>query len=203
MDYKIEKTDFEILKFFIKNYAREFSIKEISDRLKRPYVKIHKSIKRLILKKIITEEIKGRSHYCRFDYKNNVDILCFINSLITRDFLTKNKLIKLLIANIKENITFPDYILLIFGSYAKGEETKESDIDICLIVNNENKEKAERIVKSIKGISNISIHSLEFSYSEFIDMLKSKSFNVAKEITKNNILLNGSEQFYNCINLSI
>lgn len=198
----LEKTDFEILEFMLESIELEYSIKQLSNILKRPYVKIHKSIKRLAKSKIIKEIIKGKSHYCSMDYKNNVDVICFISSQMTRKFLEKNKKIKVLIEDILANITFPDYTLVLFGSFAKGSATKNSDIDIALITSSENKEKAERIMASIKRTASLNVHSFEFSYNDFIEMLKSKEVNVGNEIIKNSIIFKGYEQFYKCLILS-
>jgi len=199
---KLEKTDFEILGFMAKNLETEYSIKQLSDLLKRPYVKIYKSIKRLEAKKIIKLEVKGKSHYCSFDYKNNIEILCLISFNRALKFLEKNKKIKVFISELKEKIDFPDYTLLIFGSFAGGNADKNSDVDIAIITPVENKENAERVINSLKRISVLKIHSFEFSYKEFIEMLKAKDSNVAKEIIKNNIIFKGAEQFYNCWTLT-
>jgi len=196
---KLEKTDFEILDFMARNLEAEHSIKEISEILKRPYVKIHKSIKRLEAKKIINIEIKGKSHYCLLDYGNNLDVLCFICSQRARNFLEKNKKIKTFILEVKEKAGLPDYIFLIFGSFAKGNADKNSDLDIAIISSLDNKEAFERLINSLKRIYPIKIHSLEFDYKEFIEMLKAKENNVGKEIIKNNIIFSGAEQFYNCL----
>lgn len=193
---QLEKTDFEVLKFLIENLDNEFSIKEISDKLKRPYVKIHSSINRLVNKKIVNEKIKGKSRYCSVDYKNNIDVVCFVNSQISKEFLLKNKKIKLIIDEIVSGIKIPSYTLLIFGSYAKGKADKNSDLDLALISSSEDKEEIERLINSKKRLSSIDIHSLEFSYKEFIEMLKSKEMNVGKEIVKNHIIFKGCEQFY-------
>ncbi|MBU0976887.1 MAG: nucleotidyltransferase domain-containing protein, partial [Nanoarchaeota archaeon] len=182
---KLEKTDFEVLKFLIENLDKEFSIKEIAESLKRPYVKVHNSVGRLSSKKIIKRETKGKSHYCSIDYKNNINIVCFINSQKAKEFLLKNKKIGLILEEIISGIKIPNYTLLIFGSYAKGNADKHSDLDIASITSDEDKEDVGRVISSKKRLSSINIHSLEFSYKEFIEMLKSKEMNVGKEIVKN------------------
>ena len=200
---QLEKTDFEVLGFLIDNLEEEYSIKELSEEIKKPYVKVHNSIKRLAEKKIIKEIIKGKSHYCSVDYKNNIDVVCFINSQKARIFLEKNKKISIIISEIVSNIKFPDYSLVLFGSYAKGHPDKHSDMDIAVISCKEKKEETERVLNSIKKLSSIAIHSLEFSYEDFIEMIKSKEMNVGKEIVKNSIIFKGCEQFYESVRLAI
>lgn len=199
---QLEKTDFEVLSFLISNMHEEYSIKELAEKLKRPYVKIHNSIKRLSTKGIIKEEVKGRSHYCSINYKYNPDIVCFINAQMAREFLIKNKKISLIVTEITNSIKSPNYSLAIFGSYAKGNPDKNSDVDIAIITPAENKEEAERTINHTKKFSPLKIHSLELTYKNFIDMLKSKEWNVGKEISKNHIIFKGCEQFYECIRLA-
>jgi len=196
---QIKKTDFEVLAFLIENINEDFSIRELSQKIRRPYVKIHKSIKRLADKKVIIETIRGKSHYCSINYKDNIDVVCFINSQRAKAFLERNKKIDLIIANIFSSLKFPDYSLILFGSYAKGNADKHSDIDLAIITSKENKAEAERVMNSAKRLSSLEIHSLEFTYDDFIEMLRSKEGNVGKEIIKKSIILKGCEQFYNCI----
>ena len=199
---QLEKTDFEVLGFLIENLNKEFSIKEISEKLKKPYVKIHSSINRLFDKKIVKEEVKGKSHYCSIDYKNNIDVVCFINSQKVKEFILKNKKVRLIIDDVISSIKIPDYTLLIFGSYAKGSADKHSDLDIAVITSSEDNEEVGRVINSKKRSSSLDIHSLEFTYKEFIEMLKSKEMNVGKEIVKNHIILKGCEQFYDSMRLA-
>ena len=199
---KLEKTDFEVLIFLIENLNKEYSIKEISQNIKKSYVKTHNSITRLLKQRIIKENTKGRARYCSIDYINNLDIVCFINSQKAKNFLEKNKKISIIISDIMQNINFPDYSLILFGSYAKGKADKHSDLDIAIIVSEKDKEEAERATKPVKRMSSLEIHFLEFTYKDFIEMLKSKDNNVGKEIIKNFVIFKGGEQFYDCLRLS-
>ena len=199
---KLEKTDMEILVHMVKDMSKEYSIKELADQLKRPYVKVHSSIQRLQKKNLIKKRILGKSHYCRFDYKNNLDVACFVEAQRARDFTNKNKPIKIFLENIKEKLLFPNYSLVIFGSFAKNKQTKNSDLDLVIITSKQNLEKAERTPNALARTSNISIHSVEFIWVDFIKMLLSKELTVAKEIVKNHIIIHGCEQFYECIRLS-
>lgn len=199
---QLEKTDIKVLGFLIANIREEYSIMELSKKLKRPYVKIHKSIKRLVKENLINETIKGKSHYCSVNYKPNLNVVCFINSQRAKEFLEKNRDIKVIVSSIIESMKFPNYSLVLFGSYAKGNADKHSDIDLAIITSSEDREKAERVVNSVKRLSPKEIHFLEFNYNDFIEMLSSKEFNVGKEIVKNNIVFKGCEQFYDCMRLS-
>lgn len=197
---KLEKTDTEILAFMVRDIATEHSIKQLADLLKRPYVKVHSSVQRLLKKSILKKEVKGKSHYCRIDYKNNLDIVCFAEAQRTREFLDKRKAIRILMDNLREKIALPDYSLAIFGSFAKDTHAKSSDLDIAAITSET--EKAERTMNAIARTATFKIHPIAFSYNDFIEMLRSKELTVGKEIAKNHILIHGYEQFYECLRLA-
>src|SRR3989344_1800986 len=56
--------------------------------------------------------------------------------------------------------------------------------------------KAEQIIRLIP----FDIHLLDFTTEQFIIMLKTTVLNVGKEIVKNNIILYGTENFYEMMN---
>ncbi len=84
-----------------------------------------------------------------------------------------------------------------FGSYAIGKQTKQSDIDLCIVTDHEDiRKKTCQIIRTLA----LPIHYLDFSVQEFISMLKTTEENVGKEIMKQNILLQGVEDFYRMVN---
>ena len=86
------------------------------------------------------------------------------------------------------------FILLLFGSYAKGKEKKGSDIDLLLI--SDDPKPVEAQIRLIP----LDIHLTHITYDSFTKMLKSKEFTVVSEAQKNNILLFGIEDYYRLIN---
>lgn len=199
---KLEKTDMKILVHMVKDITKEYSIKELAEQLNRPYAKVHSAVQRLLTKNIIKRRILGKSHYCSLDYKNNLDIACFVEAQRARSFAIKNKPLQIFLDNLKEKLAFFDYSLIIFGSFAENRQTKNSDLDLAIITSEQNLEKAERTANALAGTSNINIHSVEFTHTDFIEMLKSKKLTVAKEIIRNHIIIHGCEQFYECIKVS-
>jgi len=77
-----------------------------------------------------------------------------------------------------ESLDEKPVIAFLFGSTAKNTYTKESDIDILLIVNNKiNLEKAEKETNAITGIK---VNCFQIRYPEFLDELKLKNDRVVQ-----------------------
>lgn len=103
-----------------------------------------------------------------------------------------------------DKIPTKDFILLITGSYAKGRQGRESDIDVVIIIDDSADPK--KIYAELSHYAEISIpqiHLYVFRNNEFISMLKSKEANYGKEIVKNNLTLTGGQIYLKLIEEAI
>ena len=181
-----EKT--EILKLLIGNREESFSIRKISLLRKINYKSAYISLKALEKDGIVDLKRIGNTIVCKFNDKFND--LVFRAEYLRREDLFKNKNF-LIIHNRLAELKFP-FILLIFGSHAKGTQTKYSDIDLLLIINEEN----FGAVKNQISILPLNTHLTNVSYESFIRMATSKEFSVVSEALKKNIILIGIEEYY-------
>ncbi|MGE0792841.1 MAG: nucleotidyltransferase domain-containing protein [Candidatus Woesearchaeota archaeon] len=93
------------------------------------------------------------------------------------------------------SIPYLNYCLILFGSYAKNKQTKESDLDICLIT--ENKEDYKKIIPYIEEIKfEIELDVNYVTKKEFIEMLTNDEENLGKQIDKNEKLIIFNEDIY-------
>ncbi len=184
----------KLIRYLLDNYHECYSINSIAKKLKLNYRIAFEEINKLANEKIIIIKRMGNSNQCTFNYYFNEKVLEVEQK--KREELLKNKDIKVLYSLISD-IKNPFYICLIFGSYAQGKQTKNSDIDVCIISDNkEINAEIEQITKTLP----LKIHLLDFTCKEFISMLKTTELNVGKEIVKNRVLLKGAENFYELIN---
>jgi predicted nucleotidyltransferase len=182
-----------ILKLLIENNSKQFSIFEISKILKLDYKQTFVKIKKLEREKLINLKKIGNTNQIIFNFKFAPEVL-EIETLRKNEILN-NKNLKVILKRL-EDFKNPFSCLILFGSYAKKTNTKNSDIDLCLISDNElfNKE----VEKSLNSIP-LDIQLLTFTTNEFKSMLNSKKIDVSDEIIKNNIILKGVENFYSLI----
>ena len=93
-------------------------------------------------------------------------------------------------------------ILLVFGSYAKHKEKKNSDLDLLIIISDTgSKEDANQAIE--RCYAPPGKHFLILFEKEFLEMVKNTNqFNVGNEVIKNHIILYGGEQYYQLLNKS-
>lgn len=176
------KTELKIIKFFIENNSKQYSINQVAKELGISYKVAFQIISRNIEKGAIKAEKVGNINLCSFNFKFDENI--FLTEKLRYDLLKDRKII-----SVKREVKHlsPLSIVLLFGSYAKGTAHKNSDVDLCIIGN---------IDFESLNILPYDLHVLDFSYEEFTEMLLSKKPNVAHEIVKNNIILRGIENYY-------
>ena len=143
---------------------------------------------------IINKEKIGNTNLIKLNLVPNQEIYNVENKR-TQEFLSKNPKLKLIHKDIEE-MGYPFMIVLIFGSYVKNTKMKGSDIDICII--SDNKEKSKELINKLKLLSlKLEVH--EFTTYEFVSMIEKTQNNLGREIVKNNIILYGTENYYNLI----
>lgn len=185
------ETETKIIKQFLENKTSK-TIREISMAIKSDYKITHTAVQRLLVKNILLSKKIGKS------------LLCEINPIYfgveiygaeeqKKNNLLKNKNLNQLYKEIMSKIKTRFFILLVFGSYAKGTQTNNSDIDLMFISNEKDLEKEANLIISLLPLD---IHSLVFTENEFISMKDSKKENVIKEALDNYVILYGVENFH-------
>jgi len=185
----IMETEKLILKYMIEE-KKSFIISDLSKVLRKDYKIVHTAVNRLIDKGILKSERIGGSVRVEFVNQFSKEVL-EVEFLRREEILSKN--FKLILNTLFREIDSVNFILLLFGSYAKKKQTKNSDIDLMFIFPSK---KSEEIIEEIISVLPIKIHPLVFSEKEFIGMKNSKEENVVSEAIKSNVILYGIEQYY-------
>jgi|SRR3989344_1750059 len=178
----------KILRFLIENKEKDFSINEISKRLKIDYKLIHTNVKKLEKDRTIKIVDLGNMKRCTFSYLFNSEV--FATEYQRREDFLKDRNF-LVLHNRFEQVN-GQFIMLLFGSYAKGTAKKHSDIDLLLISD----EVIHKKIESEVNLIPLKIHLTAITYEDFVEMLKSKEQTVVTETIKNNLILFGIEDYY-------
>jgi len=183
----------KIIKYLIEN-KEPSSIRNISGASLIDYKNAHGYIGDLTASGAIIQKTIGNTNPIQINLSPNQEIFN-VESKRTEEFLSKYPKLKLVKQDIEE-ISYPFMIVLIFGSYVKNKENNNSDIDICIISDNE--EKKKKLFNRLNLLS-LKLEIQDFTTNEFISMIEKNQRNLGHEIIKNNIILYGIENYYNLI----
>ena len=184
------KTEIKILKILIE-HREPLTIRALAIKVGSDYKIIHTAVKLLLKKDLVIEKRVGSAIEIVISNKFSKEI--FEAEFERRETFLRDKRFSAMIHHIKRNIGTKNFILLLFGSYAKRNQTKNSDIDLMFIVPTEEYEKK---IESILSSIPLPIQSHVFTERQFIKMKNIKEFNVGNEAIKHNIILYGIEQYY-------
>ncbi|MDD4878282.1 MAG: nucleotidyltransferase domain-containing protein [Candidatus Nanoarchaeia archaeon] len=176
----------QILAFLIDNKGNKFSIRRISIVRGINYKSAYNVISKLKKEGSVALEKLGNTTLCSFSGKLSPHV--FTAEFMRREQLMKNPNFKVLYSKLNR-INAP-FIALLFGSFAKKEAGRHSDIDILVIA-----EETKAVEQAISLLP-LNIHLTAVKTSEFLEMAKSREFTVVSEAIKRNILLVGIEDYY-------
>ena len=191
------ETEIKIIKLLIEQ-KKQMTIREIAKEIESDYKITYVAMQRLIKKNVVLSVTIGKSTVCELNQKYyGLDIYQAEDE--RRKKILKNSDLKLITKEIIEKIGTNLFILLLFGSYAKGMQTKHSDFDIMVISNEKNTEQI--LHDKVTSLLPFDIHLLIFTEKEFISMKDGKDLTVVTEAIKNNIILYSIENYYRLKNV--
>jgi len=182
----ITENTLQVLSLFTNDFSREYYIREVKKLLKISPRTAQLILEDLEDKGVIESKTKGKIKTYKIKFSEfTKKYLVFVEQYKAIAFLENNLMIKEIIEKITPNIKG---IGIIFGSYAKGIEKKESDLDI-FVAGNYDKEEIKRVSKNLGIDISVKCYPLKtFEKNINKDIL-------LKEILKNHIVFVNVEQF--------
>jgi len=192
------KLELKIINLLARNKEKRFTINAIAKALKGHYSLVHRIVSRLTKEGVIEKTKVGNSYICSINKDNDKTHALLQLSEIERrnEFYSADKELKLILEDLVKSFSQEGNALsiILFGSYAKGTATKESDIDI-LLLSNKNK-KTEKTAKEIYAKYGKEVNIVTMSPSK---AKKQKEDIIMKEIKASHIILHGIEKFVDVI----
>src|SRR3989344_2272511 len=195
----LTKKQLRILNIFKRNEFKELpwnKVKELSRENSSSV--IQNAIKSFLTEELITEKKIGTSKLYAINHKNNKVYSYF--ETYNKEILPKQvlKSIKELEDSLDKHTPF--YSIVIFGSYASGEQKKDSDLDLAVFIEQEDKRRiVEAVFKSMETKSFIKIDGHVITKDEFLEMLKVDYENLGKEIARKHLIIHNPVIFYSLI----
>ncbi len=182
----ITENGLQIISLFTNGFDREYYIREVEKLLKISPRTAQLILEDLENKGIIESKVKGKikSYKLKINELSN-RYLTFVEQYKSIAFMEKNLLVKEIIEKINP---FIDGIGIIFGSYAKGTSSKESDLDI-FVAGHYEKEEIKKVSRNLGIEISIKCYPLKtFKKNVNQDIL-------LKEVLKNHIVFKNTELF--------
>ncbi|MEK6826922.1 MAG: nucleotidyltransferase domain-containing protein [Nanoarchaeota archaeon] len=187
-----------LLESWENNLFGEFSISEImkiSKKKTKPWV--FNSLRHLVKSGLLISKRKGNVDIYNLNLSNPflIQMLQYLEMQKNLNFPQLEIVIKII-----NNISTSNYCLLVFGSYAENKQAKDSDLDICLLVENKETEKKIRpYFNEIKLNYSINIDEHYIFFKDFVKMLLRDEENLGKQIFRKHKLFFNADIYYKLI----
>ncbi len=189
----LTETQKKILKFLLANPEEYLTIRGIAKKLKKSYTLVYNNIAKLEKQEILTKQNVPPSKIVSLNEFAPTEILVDIELERKKEFLDNHKWIKVMLDDILDSSKNIFFILLIFGSYARDNQTAKSDLDMLFILKDKNDMKdieADVYTRVKKGLNFVDI-------DDFNEMIKDPNkLNIGNEARKYHIILYGAEQYH-------
>ncbi len=186
MVIKVNDIDLKILSLFTKNYEKEYYIREVEKLIKVSSRTALVTLAKLEKKGILESKTKGKIK--AYSIKKTVlsrEFFLLTEQYKRIEFLEKNHIVKEVIEKTEEYL---QGIVIVFGSYAKGIQKEDSDLDIFIVGKFDEKKIKETGNKY--GL-NINIKSYPMNIFE----KEIRNYILLKEIIENHIIIKDAEGF--------
>jgi len=188
---EITEAEFTFLREFYPE-GEEMTLKELQKRTGYSYERVNSYLKSLAVKKAVVEKKVGRTLVYSLDFKKIYSKIAYYLYATRRanKFSSKKADIFVGISELPEEDID---LYAIFGSFAKGIEKKDSDIDLLCVT--DKKEKIEAVISSIKRRYNLKLHPIIIPKTEFAK-IKDENKELWNSLIKYGIIFKGYELFY-------
>lgn len=196
----LTKTQEQILAFLLGNPEEQLTIRGIAKRLSKSYTLVYNNIANLKKNGIIIKKEVPPGQIISLNEFAPTHIFISIELKRKKELLKSHPWIELMLEDILASTKSLFFILLVFGSYAKGTQTAKSDLDLLIIVQNKKdiKEIEDSVQKAYtkvkKGLNAIDIND----FKEMV--LNPNALNIGNEARKHHIILYGTEEYHQLLN---
>lgn len=175
--------EWKILRFFLQNPTTFFYVNEVARKLKVSPASVSNFLKRMEKESFFIKKIVGNTHL--YHLNNDLEIIKRLKIFHTLIEIHKIKLVDLLREKDETIIS-----IILYGSFAKGEDDEKSDVDILIISNQ--KKKFTELIQKIEEKIGKEIEVTILSMAEW-EKVKKEDKTFYNSIKENHIVLYGGE----------
>lgn len=191
------ETKLKIISELEKNH-KGIHLRELSRLVNSGLPNIKRFLEILEKERVVRKE--KEANLVKFKLRKSERTIAYLKQINTERFLALLGKVQIAITDFMNEIEIKPLIALIFGSYAKGNYTKDSDIDVLLVFQKvENEKSIENIARKISMRTNTKISPIYIEYKNFEKNFLNKKHDFSKEIRQDVIILLGIENYYNLL----
>jgi len=170
-------------------------LREISRLVNSGLPNVKRFLEILEKEKVVKKE--KEANLVKFKLRDSQKTLAYLKQTNNEKFALLPVRIQSVVLDFLNEIEIKPLLAIIFGSYAKGNYTKESDIDVILVFQKlENVKDIENTAKRISMRTNTKISPVYLEYKNFEKNFLDKNHDFSKEIRQKVIIINGIENYY-------
>jgi hypothetical protein len=185
--YPKRNSEFGVLGLYLGDYKRQFYLREISRLAKLPLKNTQNSLKTLEKRRILKSSVNGKNKYFSLNLDNIQTKLFLLQAEIYKTFLFLEKYPSFK-TFLKEVST--QSLQLIFGSFAKFNAGKDSDVDLLIVSRYEEKIPIHLLPYKV--------HEIRITDDAFRKAMENQEA-LIKEIEENHVILNNHSAYVNLI----
>ena len=192
-EYNINQTTLKILGLYRSDYGRSMHLRKIARETKVDVKAVQLQLKRLERLNILSSVLKGRNKEYAVNVGNPIAryYLMLAETYASVNYLSRNFLVKKIVGEIAGRI---DGTLTLFGSFAKGELTKQSDVDLFVMDGKKRGATARDVVREIGDMVGREISVKFGSKEQFLRGIQ-ESDPLVREVVSSHIVLRGVDDF--------
>ena len=181
--YLKRNNELKVIALYSGNYKSEFYLRQISKLAKIPLKTCQNSLINLEKERVLKSKTEGKNKYFTLNLDNIQTKSYLLKAEIykTDNFLEKYPEFKTFLKSLNTNL-----LIIIFGSFAKFKNEKNSDLDLFIVSENEQKLPFHLLPYKI--------HQINLSEKSFKKALMEKETFV-QEIMKNHVILNNHSSY--------
>jgi predicted nucleotidyltransferase len=172
--------ELDVLTLFTGDYTKRYYLREIAKIVNLPLKNVQTALIELENNAILKSKIEGKNKYFNLNL-DNIETKYYITQAEiykTLIFLDKNREFNIFLKEL-----YADNCLVVFGSFAKGIQDKNSDLDILII--GEDKIDFEILVHKV--------HKINIKTQNILEAIDKED--IIKEIEKNHVILNNHSYY--------
>ncbi len=188
----ITRTQEGILKLLLDEPDSRFSIRGIARGLSKSYTLVYHNVQDLCKRGVLVKESLPPAQMISLNEQAPLNVVIDVERKRREAFFEKHRWIALYMKDVLRTAGTPFFVLLVFGSYAKGTQAKDSDLDVLVIAS-----KNDALETVARQYTRVKKNVIIVDVQDFLEMVRNPNvLNVGNEARKHHIILYNAETYY-------